>query len=237
MDPTQPSKPPRSPWLYITLGCLGLALMMCLAGGAFLAFAAKKVSDVAKGVTDPTTREANARKMLGTIPAGYFPHLTLSMFGLMDLAVLADAPLQPDGGSGDVTRRFVYFRVMANENSKKAKSYFTEPDAKDSASLRRSGVNLDVREVIKRGTLTVDARKVLYVAGRGSLDTGTDVKRQEGLQTAIFFECPGDDVHLGVWIMADPAPAKPAAELDLTGTVADEEQLARFVQPMNPCGP
>jgi hypothetical protein len=236
MDPTQPARPQRSPWLYILIGCLGLALLMCLGGGAFLAFAAKKVNDVAKGVTDPATREANARQMLGTIPEGYYPHMTLSMFGLMDLAVLADSPLQEDGGTGEISRRFIYFRVMANENSKKAKRYFTQPDVKDSASLRQAGVNVDVREVIKRGTLTVDGRKLLYVAGRGSLDTGSKLERQEGLQASIFFECPGEDLRIGVWMMPDPAPTKPASELDLTGTVADEAEMARFLQPINPCG-
>lgn len=237
MDPTQPPKPQRSPWLYIALGCLGLAVIICLAGGAFVLFVAKKGNDIAKGFTDPAVREENARKALGGIPEGYYVQGTLSMFGLMDMVALQDTPVLEDGGGTPPTRQFTYFRTMGTEENKKAREYFTKGDGADPASLKRAGVNVNVSELIKRGNLTVANRKVYFVAGRGSLDTGTKGgPAREGLETIVYFECPGDDLHMAVWAMPDPAPGTPAAELDLAGTVADEAALTKLVAPLNPCG-
>jgi preprotein translocase subunit SecA len=64
----------------------------------------------------------------------------------------------------------------------------------------------------------------------------TGTAAEDGLNATVLFDCPGEQLHVGVWSMRDPAPSKPAGELDLTGTVADESELAKFLKPMNPCG-
>ena len=97
-------------------------------------------------------------------------------------------------------------------------------------------MNLTWREVLKRGRLNVDGRPLSYVAGRGSLKVGNSAEPLDGVQTALLFECPGEDLHVAVWFMEDPAPDSAASELDLAGTVANEAELTTFLKPVNPCG-
>lgn len=235
----EPQKKPKSPWFYVLLGCLGLGgvlVVFCLASSAYCV---KKGADIGKGITDPGTRHENAVRMLGALPEGYTPIATLSL-GIMDMAQLVDAPLLSDGGVGEYSRQFVYVRVMASENNKRTRAYFTAADGGDAAALRQSGLNLDVKDVIKKGNLVVDGRKIYYVASRGTFTTGNGPKSPvaEGLQTAVLFDCPGagDELRMGVWMMKDPSPQTPAAELDVSGTVADEARLAAFLKPVVPCG-
>ena len=79
--------------------------------------------------------------------------------------------------------------------------------------------------------------KLHFVSSRGAVAMGNDQQQaREGLNTAVLFDCPGEQLHIGVWTQADPSPDTPVEELDLAGTVADEEQLKRFLAPINPCG-
>jgi hypothetical protein len=225
----------RSPWLYVLLGCGGFAALSCLGLAIFFGVVVKKGSDMVAGVTDPRVREENARKMLGELPAGYSVAMSMSMLGMVDTALLTDAPTLADGGFEIGDHLFTYLRVMANDENKRTKAFFVSGDG-DASHLRSNGVNIDARDVIKRGNLTVDGRKIYYVAARGQFGTGTQQTAEDGLNASVLFDCPGEQLHVGVWSMRDPAPEKPAGELELTGTVADESELAKFLKPMNPCG-
>ncbi|MBE2254047.1 MAG: hypothetical protein IAE78_31255 [Myxococcus sp.] len=224
----------RSPWLYVLLGCGGFAALTCLGVAIFFGVVVKKGSDMVAGVTDPEVREQNARKMLGELPEGYSVAMSMSVFGMVDTALLTDRPMLPDGGFEVGDHLFTYVRVMANEENKRTKAFFVSGEG-DVNHLRSNGVNIDARDVIKRGNLTVDGRKVYYVAARGQFGTGPQAN-EDGLNASVLFDCQGDQLHVGVWSMRDPAPQKAAGELDLTGTVADESELAKFLKPMNPCG-
>jgi hypothetical protein len=61
--------------------------------------------------------------------------------------------------------------------------------------------------------------------------------RERSLMTFFSFDCPGDNrARLGVWFAPDPAPGKPNAEVDLTGTIGDPEKIREFVRHFAPCG-
>lgn len=231
MDPTETPKKQRSPWLYVLLGCGGLAALMCLGFTVFFLFIAKKGSDMVAGVTDPTVKEENAKKQLGGIPEGYSVVASLSMFGLMDTTVLTNKATS-DGGIAEGARLFQFTHLIANENNKKTKAFFTGEG--DASALRQSNVNLKAEDILKRGQVTVDGRKLYYVATRGVMDTGT--ARNEGLNNAVLFDCPGDELSVGIWSQPDPNPEAKPDELDLAGTVADEAELAKFLKPVDPCG-
>jgi hypothetical protein len=223
----------RSPWVYVLLGCGGLAGLICL-GTALVGFlGVKAVKDVSDGVTDPETRSKNAIKQLGGIPEGYRVAASMSFF-VAQTTILTDAPETADGGfelSGDA-HTFTFFRVMANENNKKARDFLSGKET-DPQALAGSGVNIDASDIVKRGNLAIDGRKYAYVVSRGELQ-GTEGAK--GLNNAILFECPGDALHVGVWSQRDPAPDQASDAIDLADTVADEAQLVRFLKPMNPCG-
>ncbi len=231
-----PSAPKqRSPWLYVLLGCGGLAGLICLGSMVFLFVVGKAVKDVGEGVTDPEERQKNALKQLGAIPEGYTVVASLSVF-VMQTTILTDREMLADGGFvlGD-GHTFSYFRVMANENNKKARDFLQGKDT-DPRALSQNGINIDAKDIVKRGQLTIDGRKFSYVASRGQLDANGRGAPEPGLNNAILFECPGEQLQVGVWSQLDPAPEKNAEELDLAGTVADEAELAKFLKPMNPCG-
>lgn len=225
----------RSPWVYVLLGCGGLAGLICLGTMMVIGFGVKAGKDMVDGVKDPAARQENALKQLGAIPEGYTVVASLSVF-FMQTTMLTDREMLPDGGFvlGD-GHTFAYFRVMANENNKKARDFLQGKET-DPEALAKSGIKIDAKDIVKRGQLTIDGRKYSYVASRGTLDPGGPGAPEPGLSNAILFECPGEQLQVGVWSQLDPAPQKSAEELDLAGTVADEAQLVKFLKPMNPCG-
>lgn len=236
MESPSPVAKQRSPWVYVLLGCGGLAGLICLGTAIVLFGVGKAVKDVADGVNDPKERQANAIKQLGALPEGYSVVASLSIFGLMQTTMLTDREPLADGGfamTGD-GHTFTYFRVASNENNQKARDFFDGKDT-DPRTLAQSGINIDAKDIVKRGKLTVEGRKYTWVASRGRLDTGAGGSA-DGLNNAILFECGSDALQVGIWSQPDPDPKKAAEELDLAGTVADEAQLARFLKPMNPCG-
>lgn len=231
-----PAPKQRSPWLYVLLGCGGLAGLICLGTMIVVGLGVKAVKDVGDGMSDPEERQKNALKQLGGIPEGYSVVASLSVF-VMQTTILTDREMLPDGGFvlGD-GHTFSYFRIMANDNNKRARDFLQGKDT-DPAALTKNGINIDAKDIVKRGQLTIDGRKLSYVASRGRLEgQGKNGAPEAGLNNAILFECPGEQLQVGVWSQLDPAPDKSAEELDLAGTVADEAQLAKFLKPMNPCG-
>lgn len=233
---TPPGSKQKSPWLYVLLGCGGLAGLICLGTMIVVGLGVKAVKDVGDGVTDPEERQKNALRQLGGIPEGYSVVASLSVF-VMQTTILTDREMLPDGGFvlGD-GHTFSYFRVMANDNNKKARDFLTGKET-DPSALTQNGINIDAKDIVKRGQLTIDGRKFSYVASRGRLEgQGKHGAPEAGLNNAILFECPGEQLQVGVWSQLDPSPEKTAEELDLAGTVADEAQLAKFLKPMNPCG-
>lgn len=230
----QPGPKQRSPWLYVMLGCFGFAALSCLGVAAVFGFGLKKANDMVQGVTDPAKREENAKKMLGAIPPGYYPAMSMSVFGLVDTAILTDVPMPTDGGLAMGDHVFTYLRVMANDQNQQTKDFFTKGEG-DLDHLRANNISVDPRDIIKRGNLTVDGRRLYYVAARGHFGVGNQ-NPEKGLNATVLFDCPGEQLHLGVWSMRDPNPEKPASELDLTGSVVDEAEMSKFFAPMNPCG-
>jgi hypothetical protein len=235
---TPPAAPKqRSPWLYVLLGCGGLAALICLGTMVVVGLGVKAGKDMVDGVNDPEARQENALKQLGALPEGYTVVASLNMF-FAQTTILTDGQVLPDGGFvlGD-GHTFKYLRIMANENNKRAREFLQGKESADSTALGQNGVNIDPKDIVKRGQLTIDGRKFSYVAARGPLETrANDGSPELGLNTAILFDCPGEQLQVGIWSQADPAPEKSAEELDLAGTVADEAQLAKFLKPMNPCG-
>ncbi len=223
----------RSPWLYVLLGCGGLAGLLCLGTMIVLGLGVKAAKGMQDGVNDPEARQKNALEQLGTLPEGYTVVASLNMF-VAQTTILTDREILPDGGFvlGD-GHTFTYFRVMANENNKKGKDFLLGKET-DPLALQQNGINIDTKNIVKRGQLTIDGRKYSYVASRGPLESMA--APQAGLHNVILFECAGDQLQVGRWSQLDPAPEKSAEELDLAGTVADEAQLVKFLKPMNPCG-
>jgi hypothetical protein len=239
-----PAQRQRSPWFYVLLGCGGLAGLMCLSGAIFVLFVGKQVKNMSDGVTDPAERTRNAVEQLGAVPEGYSVAASMSVFGALKVSVMTDQPLLADGGFSIGGRLFTYYRLMASQQNKASRDFFTGA-TQDDPSLRQRGVNVDAKAVFKRGELSVDGRRISYVVARGPARGPAVVQGgpgaeggagPDGLNTTFMFDCPDEALRVGVWSQPDPDPSKAPEELDLAGTVADEAQLARLIKPVNPCG-
>jgi hypothetical protein len=236
METAQAAPKQRPAWLYVLLGCGGLAALICIGTMIVFGLIAKAGKDVVDGVNDPEARQKNALKQLGALPDGYVVVASMSMFGAVQTTVLTDSEQLPDGGYNLGTGHvFKYFRVMANDGNKASKDFLQGKEA-DARALQNSGINIDTKDIVKRGQLTIEGRKYSYVSARSRIPTGKGNETEASLDTSILFECPGEQLQVGVWSQLDPSPEKTAEELDLAGTVADEAQLVKFLKPMNPCG-
>ena len=237
-NPNVPVAKQRSPWVYVLLGCAGFALLLCLGVGTCVGAGAYQVRKGVEGLGDPAKATENAIARLGSVPEGYFVYAGMNMY-VMELFVMGDLPMQLDGGMGNPDHVFTFFHVIGNEQNKATRKFFTSEDG-DPSALRSVGINIDPANIIKRGQLTVDSRKIAYVVYRGRLDTGNSGRgknsaAREGLNSAIFFDCPGEDLNLAVWNQVDPDPSAAPDAIPLSGTVADEAQLSHFLKGVNPC--
>jgi len=224
----------RSPWFYVLLGCGGLAGLMCLGLGGSGLYCAKQVSDINQGVTDPRERQKNAEEQLGAVPEGYQVVASVSVLGMMKQTLLTDQPMLPDGGVPPGGRQFTYLRLMANEGNRRSKAFLdgTDPDGKQ---LGQGGLRFDPGAVVKRGQLLLGGRKLFYVVSRLT-DPGVQGVALQPFASIVYFDCPDEALRVGYWTQQDPAPDQKPEALNLAGTVADEAQLAKFLQGINPCG-
>lgn len=230
METSSASVKQRSPWLYVLLGCGGLAGLICIGTLAFVFLAGKALKDLDQGRRDPEERKKIALKQLGAIPEGYSVADAVDVF-LMQATQLVESQAPTDGGFAGEGRQFSYFRMVPNDNNSRIRDFFAGKEDK----LPKSGnFSVDMKDIVKRGKITIGERRYSYVASRGRL--ANEVDAQPGLINAILFECPGEALHLGIWGQFDPLPGGGVETIDLAGTVADEEQLVRFLTPMNPCG-
>ncbi len=243
MDPGQPAKKQRGALFYVLLGCGGLALLIVIGFVVMGLLAARAVKGFADGFTDPAAKKEAVTQMMGAVPQGYTPAITLNLL-MVHMAVLVDAPAPLDGGvmPDEFDRMFLYMDAPESEKSKALRA-FVDGTENDVGKLRDSNVNVDAKEILKRGTAKSAGGDVKYVVLRGTVDfsnTNASAGQKhtaEGISTLMHFVCKSAGERTGIWNQKSLGNDEtPAAELKLEGTIADDAEIAKFVQPLNPCG-
>ncbi|RPH56480.1 hypothetical protein EHM82_03260 [bacterium] len=232
-----------SPWVYVGCGCAAIVIlaMAGIAGMSWWGY--KSVKRFEEASKNPDAAAAQIREVLpyDELPAGYYPVGSFSIPFLMDMVILGDRkPVEGQEASPERNieeRGLIYMSIRNLQGNKDDMRRYLRGEAPEPGkeSNWRSNVNFDAEELIRRGTIQVNGREVLYAAHRGEVNQdGRDV---EGLVTMFMPECPGDSrLRFGLWFGPDPEPAKPVAEVDFTGTTADPEKLAEFAGYFRFCG-
>ena len=241
MQPAEQKKK-RSPWLYVGIGCGALLILgvgAVVAAGLFLV---KKGQQLQQDMANPVTRTEMVKKTLGaqTLPEGYHAVLSISVPAIMDTAVLSTrAPDAPPSGQPGGERVFVYFFIKPStmQDREELRKYL-EGESEDASVLARNNIHVGKNELIGRGVIALEGRRVLYLAQRGELETRHRERESKEplLNTILFIECPGQNrLRMGLWMAPDPAPGKPLEQLELKGTPVDPETMRTFMSHINPC--
>lgn len=234
-------KKKTSPWLYVGIGCGGLVLLAIIGTVAAVMFGVSKIKEIKEDMANPVTRTEKVKKMLGaqTLPDGYNAFMSLSVPLVMDTAILSTRPPEDAGkhskAKGDV-RTFMYFHFMSSSmNDREQLMAFMEGRSDDSSVLTRNNIHVNTRELIGRGVMEIDGRRLFYLAQRGEVQS-QESKPGAGLTAMVLFECPGQTtLRMGMWMAPDPSPQAPIDQIDLKGTPGDPDAVKAFMSHFNPC--
>ena len=231
------SEDTRSIWMYVGLGCGGCALLVGVLVIVSVIGGIRLARTMEEEMTDPVARTEKAKQLLGAeeLPEGYHAVLSISLPLMFETVVLADRPAEPEDGLAEDTEKvFVYVEVIRGGSSWKD---YTEGRADAIDVLKEQNIHMDRRaEEVGRGQLALAGATVDYVSQRGMLNIQND-SEFEGLATFLLILCEGSKkMRMGVWSNADPNLDVPIEEVDYTGTSADPEQIARFLESFDFCG-
>jgi len=233
----RPQKKPTSPWVYVGCGCAALVLLGLLGFGGLTFWGYRKGKEFSEGMKDPVKREARVKAVLPyeQLPPGYYPAFAMSMpMGFMEMAMLSDRDpgtgrSAPDQGFVQRGFMFMNMRQMKDNKDKMARFLRGEAPRPQDSGWSQSSVKFNFKEVIRRGTLTVNGTEVLYSANRGDI-TRHGGEQSPGIVTMVMPECPHDDrLRFGMWFGPDVTPEKPVAETDFVGTNADPAAMQDFL--------
>jgi hypothetical protein len=240
----RPQKKPTSPWVYVGCGCAVLVLLALLGFGGLTWWGYRAGKEMSETMNDPVKREAKVRSVLhyDRLPAGYYPAFAMTApMGLMEMAMLTDR----DPGTGKAApgqefdqRGFMYMNLAQVRDNKEKMARFMRGEAPrpQDSGWSQSTVKFDPKEVVRRGSVTVNGTEILYSAGRGDIDR-RGRNRTHGLVTMVMPQCPHDPrLRFAMWYGPDPAPDKPVAEADYSGTTADPAAIQEFLGHFRLCG-
>jgi len=236
----------KTVFAYIGIGCIVIVGMMAIAAGACGVWVYSEAQRFEAEARDPEARADRVLSILGadTLPQGYYPMIGISIPFVMDTALLTDEEPQDDGEEANFGERgFIYLKMLRlpGRDEEELRDFF-EGCTDDTEVLRDNGINLDVEEVIGRGTMETAGAELMYVIQRGRVAMnggrgGRGRSRGEGLASMSLIACPDDSrVRIGIWFIPDPDPEAEAEGLDLTGTPGDPAAMAEFYGHFNLCG-
>lgn len=232
----RPLKKPTSPWVYVGCGCAAIVVLAMVVLGALSYLGYRKGKEFTEGMTDPVKREARVKAVLPyqQLPPGYYPAFAMSMpLGFMEMAMLTDrdpgpGKSGPDQGFEERGFMFMSMRQM-KDNKAKMERFLRGEAASPDSQWYQSNVKFNPKEVIRRGTVTVNGTEVLYSASRGEIQRHQTVDKH-GVVTMVMPQCSHDTrLRFGMWFGPDPAPDKPIAEADYSGSNADPAAMQEFL--------
>lgn len=122
--------------------------------------------------------------------------------------------------------------AMSQEDRRIVTDFFTGT-RDDLEALEDNGVQVDLREVLRRGSLSAAGADLRYVVGIGDLD---EMRRREELLALFLAECPQDQrMRIAIWSGPFPETVGPEDAPVLAGTVGDEAEMLPFLSYFDFC--
>jgi type IV secretory pathway VirB10-like protein len=122
--------------------------------------------------------------------------------------------------------------AMSPEDRRVVTDFFTGT-RDDLRALEENGVRVDLRDVLRRGSLSAAGAQLRYVVGVGDLD---EMRRREQLLALFLAECPQDQrMRIAIWSGPFPETIGPDDAPVLTGTVGDEAEMLPFLDYFDFC--
>jgi len=221
----------KSPWLYIGIGCAAVLVLGGILVAAGIFWLARTAKQMEAELKDPVARADKVKEVLGAdeLPDGYHAMFAFSIPFVLKTAILSDEEPGADGVvSGFGERGLIYVQLLnLGQDEQELRDYF-EGKTSDVRVLRKNGINVDMDEIIQRGSVPLEDSTLMYVAQRGSVSTqGYSGK---GITSVILIDCPDDEKRrMAIWFGPDPDPGSSGDELQLAGTPADETAMAEFL--------
>lgn len=237
-----------SPWVWIAVGCGGLVLLAGIVVVGLGVWGYRTAKQLESEMKNPETREARVLEVLGAkkLPEGYFPMVGLSApFGLMETAILSDRLLPFDKAERDQIgsheafgeRGFIYLMMIRTRGEEQELDDFFSGKTDDPRVLRKAGVNVSRGEVVRRGKIAAAGGSVRYLAQRSNVGFNSMSSSGNSLTNILLIHCEQDSkFRFGIWFGPDPAPQTPVAELEVSGTTADEAALVALLGHFDFCG-
>ena len=222
-----------SPWVWVGCGCGVAILLLALAVGLGGFFAAKEIKELADDMADPAARADKVRSILGMdeMPPDLYPMLGMSIPFVLDVALLSDMPPEDDGepqGFGDAG--LVYIHLKLGSNLGELREFF-DGSRDDVRVLRDNGIQIDVDEILGRGTLEREDATVRWITQRGDVNAMGNASG-DALSAMMLIECKGDSKpRIAIWFETEIE----AEAGELAGTPADPQELERFANYLRPC--
>lgn len=223
------------------VGCSALAVIVVAVVGFFLYRQAKTFQE---NLTNP---EPKTLQMLGitAMPEGYHANFAMKIPFLMEMIVMSTEPgtyedKENQSGEPFGKKGFFYITFLRLKKDSTDLQDFFEGKTDRTDVLKDNGVNIDVDEMLQRGTFQLNDSNFFYMVQRGSFQAGQG--RADGLSTMMLIQCPDDKkMRMAVWYGPDEAntegvdPSEMQATLE--GTVGDLDEVKSFVGQFNFCAP
>ena len=239
-----------SPWVYVGIGCLAAVLLIVavIVGIGYVGY--RSVRGTLESMEDPVARADAAMQILGVdeLPDGYYPMVGMSIPFLLETAVLSDQPPDETGGApGFSERGFIYVKTLRIGEQEQELRDFFDGKIDSPEALSQFSIDLDVDEMLGRGTFEEEDRTLRWAAYRGEIaadnpgggpgESGSGGRQhQQGLNAMVLIECPEDErLRFGIWFGPDPDPEAAAGSPALLGTPADSAAIQSFMRYFNVC--
>lgn len=172
-----PNRPPRSSttstlgWIGCGCGALVAVVLASIVGLTWFGY--RKGKEIERTFKDPAARSEATQEILQwrELPEGYYPAGAITIPMLMEMAILSDEEPEPgEAGQGRAFEKngLIFMSFNSWISDEKELLSWLKGELKETPDwIKRSDATLDPKQVLRRGTVEVNGRTLVYAVSRG----------------------------------------------------------------------